>query len=682
MKPPLSYFHLSADALSIFSRLRTAIWVFDIDKGHVLWGNEASLEIWAADSLEELVSRNMGHDMSQSVAQRLAQYQEDFVTSDAIFSENWSLYPKGKPITLRVIHSGVVLEDGRMAMLCEGMERQSVDNETLRCAEALLHTTVMITLFSDDGHALYRNPAARSVVRDIGETFSGHFVDPDVYKTLSDQMKLSGMSRVVAAVHTKSDVCWHEVSARFCYDAVTGHTAILVSEVDVTELKETQERAVHLATHDVVTGLFNRKYVMEDFPHFLNLIEERKFEGALLLIDIDHFKYVNESVGHEVGECVLIEVADRLRACVIDSQDKLSRLGGDEFLIQTMAENIVSRTRKLVSQIQDKFSRPFNIANRSIPITLSIGIAFFPRDGQDATLLMKHADLAIYHAKNHGRNRAAYYDPSFKMAGRTDIFHDGALHSALEEKEFTIFLQPRVHVQSGRIVGAEALARWNSPRYGMISPEVFISACEEFGLISELGSQIFELVAIEQKKYAQQGRPLTISVNLSPHQLKNPHLVRTIERIVLKTGCSPDHLEFEITESAMPEDDESVIKTIHAIKGMGFKFFIDDFGTGYSNLSHIQKYPFSGLKIDRSFINVEADRRKLAEMIVMMSQAMGYSTVAEGIETEEQLEWLRQREVEEYQGYFFSKPLDLEKFAILLKNEDAELNRQKFRSLS
>jgi EAL domain-containing protein (putative c-di-GMP-specific phosphodiesterase class I) len=288
----------------------------------------------------------------------------------------------------------------------------------------------------------------------------------------------------------------------------------------------------------------------------------------------------------------------------------------------------------------------------------------------------------VYHAKNNGRNRVSYFDPSFRMVGRADIFHDGALHTALENKEFTIFLQPRVHVQSGRIVGAEALARWNSSRYGMVSPDVFISACEEFGLISELGAQVFELAALEQKKYAQQGRPLTISVNISPYQLRDPALVRTIEKIMLKAGCSPDYLEFEITESAMPEDNETVIKAIHAIQGMGFRFFIDDFGTGYSNLSHIQKYPFSGLKIDRSFVNVKIEQRKLAEMIVMMAQAMGYRTVAEGIETEEQLEWLRQREVDEYQGFFFSRPLDLEKFAILLKNEDAELNRQKLRSVS
>jgi EAL domain-containing protein (putative c-di-GMP-specific phosphodiesterase class I) len=379
---------------------------------------------------------------------------------------------------------------------------------------------------------------------------------------------------------------------------------------------------------------------------------------------------------------MLIEVADRLRSCLIDNQDKLARLGGDEFLIQTMAKDIVSRTGKLTEQIQKNFSRPFNVANRSIPITLSIGVACFPKDGSDATTLMKNADLSVYHAKNNGRNRVSYFDPSFRIVGRADIVHDGALHAALENREFTIFLQPRVHVQSGRIVGAEALARWNSSRYGMVSPDVFISACEEFGLISELGAQIFELAAIEQKKYVRQGRPLTISVNISPYQLRDPALVKTIERIMLETGCSPDHLEFEITESAMPEDNESVIKTIHAIRNMGFRFFIDDFGTGYSNLSHIQKYPFSGLKIDRSFVNVETEQRKLAEMIVMMAQAMGYSTVAEGIETEEQLKWLRQREVDEYQGFFFSKPLDLEKFAILLKNEDAELNRRKFRRVS
>ncbi|MDR0577725.1 MAG: EAL domain-containing protein [Candidatus Accumulibacter sp.] len=678
----MSHFHISAEALSGFSRLRTAVWVYDFDTGHIVWGNEASLRVWAADSLEELRSRDMRVDMSLSVTQRMAQYREDFIASNAVFSENWTLYPKGKPLTLCVIHSGIVLEDGRMGMLGEGLEKEPVDIETLRCAEALLHTTVMITLFADDGHALYRNPAARAVVGDIAETFAGHFVDNDVYKTLASQVKLTGAGRVVAAVNTKSDICWHEVAARFSYDAATGDPAILVSEVDVTELKRTQERALHLATHDVVTELFNRKYVMENFPRFLDLVRERGFEGALLLIDIDHFKYVNESVGHELGERVLVDVANRLRSCVTGSQDSLARLGGDEFLIQTMASDIDSRTRSLIGQIQTQFSKPFHIADRSIPITLSVGVVYFPKDGPDATTLMKHADLAMYHAKNNGRNRASYYDPSFEMVGRADIFHNGALHSALENREFTIFLQPRVHVRSGRIIGAEALARWNSPRYGMVSPDVFVPACEEFGLISELGAQIFELAAIEQKKYVQQGRPLKISVNISPYQLREPSLVQTIERIMLKTGCSPDYLEFEITESAMPEDNESVIKTIHAIQGLGFRFFIDDFGTGYSNLSHIQKYPFSGLKVDRSFVNVEIEQRKLAEMIIMMAQAMGYSTVAEGIETEEQLEWLRQREVDEYQGFFFSKPLDLERFAILLRNEDAELNRQKFRSVS
>jgi diguanylate cyclase (GGDEF)-like protein len=670
-------FHLSADAYSIFSRLRTAVWVFDIDKGHVAWGNEASLRIWAADSLEELTSRDMGGSMSQSVAQRLTQYQEDFIASDAVFSENWSLYPKGEPLTLRVIHSGVVLEDGRMAMLCEGLEKQSVDNETLRSAEALLHTTVMITLFADDGCALYRNPAARAVVGSTAETFAEHFVDPGIPEMLLSQIRVTGASRVVAAVNTKPEICWHEVAARFCYDAVTGKPATLVSEVDVTELKRTQERALHLTTHDVVTELFNRKYVMENFPRFLDFARERKFEGALLLIDIDYFKYVNESVGHEGGERVLVEAANRFRACMIDSQDQLARLGGDEFLIQTMAQDIDSRIRKLLRNIQEKFSRPFNVAGRSIPITLSTGVVYFPKDGSDATVLMKHADLAVYHAKNHGRNRVSYYDPSFEMAGRADIFHDGALHTALANREFTIYLQPRVHLHSGRIVGAEALARWHSPRYGIVSPDVFISACEEFGLITELGMQIFELAALEQKKYLQQGRLLTISVNISPYQLKDPGLVQTIEKIMTRTGCSPSHLELEITESAMPEDNEAVIQAIHAIQRMGFRFFIDDFGTGYSNLSHIQKYPFSGLKIDRSFVNVETEQRKLAEMIIMMAQAMGYQTVAEGVETEEQLEWLRQREVDEYQGFFFSKPLDRERFAILLRNEDAELNRQK-----
>lgn len=669
---PVSHLHLeTSNALSVLGRLRTPIWIFDIDNGRVVWGNADSLRIWGADSLEELTSRDMGSEMSRSIAQRLRQYQEDFVVSDAVFFENWSLYPKGRPVTLSVAHRGIVLQDGRMAMLCEGLEKQSIGNDTLRCAEALLHTTVMISLFTHDGRALYRNPAARAIVGAFDETLPQHFVDHRICASLLNQLNRDGMARTVAAVGTNSGVRWHEIMAKQCLDAVTGAPAFLISEVDVTELKNTEERAVHLASHDMLTGLYNRKHIMESSHDFLDEARRNDHEAAFLLIGMDRFKYVNDAIGYDIGDKLLVEVADRLRKCLGDRQDVLARLGGDEFMIQIAAGTVAPRAENLAYRVQEALAAPYVIADDRISITPSIGVAFFPKDGAETTSLMNHANVAMYHAKESGRNRVSYYDPSFNKDTYAKFIKSGSLHTALQNREFTIFLQPKVDVDGGKIVGAEALARWNDPTFGSVPSSVFVPVCEELGLISELGAQIFEMAAIQQRFHADAGRDLKISVNLSPGQLRDPTLPCKIEDIVARTGCSPEWMEFEITESAMPSDDMESIGILNAIKEMGFKFLIDDFGTGYSNLSHLQKYPFSGLKVDRSFINVQVEQRKLASMIILMAQAMNYRTVAEGIETEEQLNWIRQHGVDEYQGFFFSKPVSLDDFLVLIKTEEA-----------
>ena len=666
MSPSAIRFQISDEALSFASRLQSPVWVFDIDRKRILWANKSGLSIWAADSLDELTSRDMGKDMSESVSRRLKQYQQDFITSDVVFSENWSLYPRGAPITLRVVHSGILLSDGRMAMLCEGLEEQRTDAETLRCAEALLHTSVMITLFTHKGKALYRNPAAREVVANISETFRKHFVDPEVYKMLISHLEQSGLARSVALVNTRTGKRWHEISARKCRDAVTGGEAWLISEVDVSELKRAEARALHLASHDMLTELPNRKYVME---HFHYLLEQAKISGqraALMFIDLDAFKYINDSIGHAAGDELLVEISKRLQAGIRHS-DVVARLGGDEFLVLTVDANIDSQMDILSSRLLKIVSAPCTIMGQRIAVTPSIGAAFFPQDGDDLATLMKHADIAMYHAKESGGNAIAYYRPEFSQVVYSKITEINRLKAALENREFTIYLQQRVDVKSGLIMGAEALARWIHPEQGVVSPAIFIPVLEEVGLITELGIQMFELAAREQRKYELAGKMLTISVNLSPYQLQDPLFLKKIKKVLEETRCNPHYLELEITESALLADSSETVHLLEKLREIGFRLYIDDFGTGYSNFSYLQRYPLSGLKIDCSFINVPPDQRTLAAMIIMMSRAMGFRVVAEGVETEEQLQWLQEQDCDEFQGYFLGPPIPLNEFQTLIE---------------
>ena len=651
----------TTDPVFVFAaRLENPIWVFDLDHKRVLWANTGALRIWAADSLEELIKRDMGADMSESVAKRLAQYRHDFIHADVSFCETWSIYPKGVPITLRVMHSGIVLEDGRMAMLCDGQEQKIADNDTLRSAESLLHTPVMITLFSRDGKALYRNPAAREDVSAVEETFAERFTDQQEYANLIRQLSEKPSVRQVTLVNTKNGKRWHELSIRTCRDAATGDQAWLISEVDVSELKRAEARALHLASHDVLTELPNRKYVMEHFPIALEQARYKQQQAALLLLDLDDFKYINESVGHAVGDALLIEVARRLQT--VNPENVLARLSGDQFLVLLVAENSRTRSESFCTKVLKTLKIPYALMGHSVSSPPSIGIALYPQDGNDLAALMKHADLAMAHAKNSGGGTYVYYQPEFGQALSSKNMEKIELKNALDQHEFTIYLQPRIDVHSDEVVGAEALVRWIHPEQGVVPPDLFIPACERLGLISELGLRVFEMAALQQKKYEQEGRLLTISVNLSPIQLDEANFVEKIKHILEQTGCTPQYMELEITESALLDDSVRAGEIFGQLRALGLKLFIDDFGTGYSNFRYLQRYALDGLKVDRSFINTPLEQRALAAMIIMMSKAMGLRVIAEGVETDEQLKWLKEQDCDEFQGYLISRPLALNAF--------------------
>ncbi len=656
------------DSLSALARLRQAVWVFDIDQSRVHWANAAALELWSAESLEALIDREMGTEMSPAVAHRLKQYQFDFSRdSTTAFTEVWTLYPAGQPLTLHVVFSGFRLPDGRMGMFCEALQQHVMDAESLRSAEALLHTSVMITLYDTHGCALYRNPAARTVALTAAECLSERFCDRDAEAQLTAMLADKGTASLVARVHTNAGIRWHDVTARRCVDAVSASEAWLISEVDVTSLKKTEEHAQFLAEHDTLTNLPNRNYVVSDFRRRLRAIRDAGQQGAMIFIDLDHFKHVNDSLGHAAGDELLVATANRLRN-IVQSSDVVARLGGDEFLVLVMAPDVSPRVRELSKQIKHALARPVSVCGREVRVTPSLGVSLFPDDGDDVETLMRHADLAMYEAKANGRNTFAFFTPKLTNHVRSRLALESELRRAMEEQQFAVHFQPRVCVRTDVIVGAEALVRWNHPKHGTVSPSVFIPVCEDCGLIGHLGEFVFEQAALQQAEWCSRGYDLRISVNLSPRQFADPNLLATFVDIVSRTGARAQRIEVEITESVLLGHDKRTIDVLEKLRAAGFRIAIDDFGTGYSNLAYLHRYPLTCLKIDRSFITALDNAPPIAELIVSMSKLLKLEMVAEGVETITQLHWLRDHGCQEYQGYLFAKPMPADAFTDMLRS--------------
>lgn len=650
-----------------------AVWIFDIDHARVRWANTAALVVWDADTLDELTSREMRRDMSPAVAQRLRQYQQDFERGDLRFSEQWTVYPKGQPQTLRVVFAGHRLPDGRMAMFCEGLRAETHDPESLRSVEALMHTEVMISLYDTRGLPLYRNPAARDALPAVHIEQPHHFVHAADYQTLRTDLRLHGEARLVAQVHTQAGERWHEISARKCNDAATGRAAWLVSEVDVSELKRAEAHAHYLAQHDALTGLPNRNFVLRGFEQALSRLRSQQQPAAVIFIDLDHFKNVNDSLGHAAGDHLLMQMADRLRS-VVRQNDMIARLGGDEFLVLAATHDPEAEVAALCQRILSELSRSVALGPTAVRVTPSIGVSQFPRDGDDIDALMRHADLAMYRAKENGRNGVAHFTPDMTATVQHRLTLENELRNALEQGEFEVYYQPRNDALTRAIVGAEALVRWNHPVRGLVPPGVFIPLSEDCGLIHELGAFVLAQAARQQAQWAARGLALHISVNVSSRQLADPLFFSQVQNVLAQSGADPRCLELEITESVLVGHQQFTLDTLQQLSATGLRIAIDDFGTGYSNLAYLQRYPLNTLKIDRSFVLGIGSATPLAELIVSMCRMLKLHMVAEGVETEAQLQWLAERGVQEFQGYLVSPPVPVTAFEALLAAQAHRIN--------
>jgi diguanylate cyclase (GGDEF)-like protein/PAS domain S-box-containing protein len=429
--------------------------------------------------------------------------------------------------------------------------------------------------------------------------------------------------------------------------------------VDITDRKAAQDQVQFLAYYDSLTGLPNRTLLKDRLSQALAGARRHKEKLAILFLDLDRFKDINDSLGHSFGDLLLQEVAHRLKM-LSREEDTISRVGGDEFLIVLTslksAEDVAIAAERVVTEI----NRPYVIQRHSFNVSCSIGISLYPEHGADDETLIKNADAAMYRAKESGRNAFRFFTEDMNAELIERLTLENSMRLALDRKELFLVYQPQQEIATGRVVGLEALLRWQHPELGLVSPDKFIHVAEITGLIIPIGEWVLRSACVQARKWQDAGLDLqAIAVNVSAVQFRHDGFCEMVKRVLQETGLAPQHLELELTESILLSNADVIFSLLEELKSMGLKLAIDDFGTGYSSLSYLRQFPVSKLKIDRSFINdvaVNPDAAAIAAAIIEMAGALGLKVIAEGVETEAQLEFLRARKCDEIQGYLFSRP--------------------------
>lgn len=438
---------------------------------------------------------------------------------------------------------------------------------------------------------------------------------------------------------------------------------------DITKRKQAEERLHYLANFDPLTRLPNRTLFSDRLSQALQRASWHKRSVAVLFLDLDRFKNINDTLGHALGDLVLKNVSERLTACVREG-DTVARLGGDEFVL--VLDNLAQEedTRLIAHKILSTLSSPFNVEGHEFFVTTSIGIALYPNDGDTYESLIKNADTAMYRAKEKGKNNYQHYSPALNARISERLALETNLRRALERSEFELHYQPLVTPAWGRVVGVEALLRWKRPDIGMIPPSDFIPIAEETGLILPIGEWVLRTACTQNKAWQAAGLPpVRVAVNLSGGQFQQQHLVETISRILDQTGLSPEYLELELTESVIMKSTETTVTTLRQMDALGITISVDDFGTGYSSLSYLKRFPVSTLKIDRTFVGdltTDPDDKAIVKAIITLAHSLKLWVVAEGVETQEQLAFLQSLQCDYVQGEFFSRPLPADQVASLL----------------
>ncbi|WNC91083.1 EAL domain-containing protein [Paraburkholderia sp. FT54] len=618
---------------------------FENDSGVVLGAFAVYYRVPRRPSVEEeAMLRDIGHSVG------LAVHQDTMVQRLAHSEEHHRL------VVDHLIEGIVVQSRGGIVLACNP-SAQRILRATPQIVGRSIHT-VMVRAYHEDG----------SLVADTAR--------PTV-QVLATGKPVLGVTIGVELIG--GDIVWiTENVVPIIKPGESEPSSVLISFTDIGPVREAQRQLKFLATRDSLTGLYNRAYLTE---RMRDLFTPDMSSGmgelasvAVLFVDLDGFKKVNDTAGHEAGDSLLCSVAERLSAC-ISPEDTLARVGGDEFVIVVSAYENTGHLIGLARRILDMIAVPFAVADNEYYLGASIGISRFPEDGQDVATLMRNADSAMYHAKQRGRNNFQFFTAELNQHLQRRFTIEQSLRRALAANELSLVYQPIVDSHDGRTIGAEALLRWYNSELGNVSPGEFIPVAEDAGLIVEIGDFVLARACQQVAQWRRTLAPeLIVAVNLSPRQF-NDGLVERIERCLAQSGLEPTALELEITERLLMSDSETVLPMLSALNAMGVRISVDDFGTGYSSLSYLKRFPLHNLKIDRSFVAGLPDHRDsiaITQAVVAMAHSLGMNVTAEGVETAEQAAFLRAIDCDKQQGYLYSRPVGASAYARSLW--DAQLN--------
>jgi len=510
-----------------------------------------------------------------------------------------------------------------------------------------------------------------------GQSSRELYLNEETFEQLGEQaydiLEQGGNFEGVVQLRRKSgETFWCSLSSKAISAEHPNDGSIWLFE-DVTVQRESDEKLRQMASVDSLTGLANRVVFNDRLEHAIHKAHRDSTRLAVFFLDLDHFKHINDSLGHKAGDILLREVARRLKGCVREG-DTVARLGGDEFTLILEEVRSAQYVAKVAEKVLTAVSQLYMLETTEVSVSPSVGISLYPADGRDVDLLLRNADAAMYHAKNSGRNNFQFYSTEMNAQATQRLTMETSLRRAVDQNELYLHFQPQINLNTGTISGAEALLRWKSEEWGDVSPADFVPILEDTGLINEVGSTVLEKAVEAYLGLKEHLEPdFQMAVNLSGRQFHGGQLSAFVRDLLLETGMQSKNLELEITETVLMDDQALAVTTLNELSALGITLAIDDFGTGYSSLSYLKKFPLNVLKIDRSFVRdvtIDADDAAIVDAILAMSRRLELNVVAEGVETKQQLNFLKDNGCERVQGYYFSKPLDFEAFSTFVQTAD------------
>ncbi|MCG7970749.1 MAG: EAL domain-containing protein [Candidatus Thiodiazotropha taylori] len=647
------------------------------EKGRFLLANEAWCRTLGYEP-NEVVGKSFGSLLTESSKERFHNNFPRFKNAGEVHHVQFEMVRKDKSIILVEFEGKIGTDDNGQfqqthCLLADITEREQSRNRIRLLSQAIEQSPVSVVITDQRGSIEYVN---RSFERHTGYTFdevkgqnprilqSGKTTS-DIYQDLWNRLTDGESWEGEFQNKKKSGELFWERAYIAPVTNMKGETEHYIGiKEDITLHKQQEEQIVFQAHYDGLTQLPNRLLSLDRLTHLIEEATRSKDMVAVLFLDLDDLKKINDTMGHETGDLVLIESAKRLLADHRGS-DTVGRLGGDEFVVLLGNLNSPADAQSIAASIIDRFRQSFDITDRQFLLTASVGISLFPLDGDNPSELLRKADTAMYHAKKQGRNTYSFFTKEMNDELIHRVAMEEHIHGALDRNEFSVVYQPIVNLDDNTIVGAEALLRWTNPALGNVAPSDFIPIAEHSGLIVPLGQYVMEIAFKELKPLTTDNPDFRIAINLSPRQFRDPDLVSNIQKAVIDNEILPHQVEFEITEGVLMSGHDHLSIALAELSESGISIAMDDFGTGYSSLSHLRQYPFKKLKIDQSFIRdiaLDSDDRELIIATISMSNGLNLDVVAEGVETEAQREFLIQNNCKLAQGFLFGKPCSYEEF--------------------